>query len=239
MDLLDIWAITTITNFFYRIKTNIATYKAYADLGYIYNAKRFKNIEDQDMEEDTLVNWFFYKFGKFIPIYNLLQSLERKFRYCINAKENIDILEEYQIIEKMTTKEKEEYNKKKTGIYALKMRRKLNKKQKKYDCVVLTDGSSILYDYIYDNLDKEEELLGNIKIIEARGNIENASNEELIKIVYGSHISMGIGVLNTYDDPETLTSNYKEKDKIELVLEDTPSQSHIEKNNVKKKIRKR
>ena len=46
------------------------------------------------------ITWFLYKFGKFIPVYNLYQSLVCKFNYCTYAKENIKIFEECGIIKK-------------------------------------------------------------------------------------------------------------------------------------------
>lgn len=249
MDLLNIWAITVITNYFYRMKTNIETYKAYADLGYIYNNKRLKFTLDNDAENDDDLTWFFHKFGKFIPIYNLFQSLARKFCYCIDAKENIKVFEENGIIEKMTTKEREEYSKKKTGFHALCMRIKLNRKRKKYSMIVLSDNSSILFDYNDDNIARGEDLLNNIKILEARGNLENKSEEQLIKIVYGSHIIASLGILNTYDEPDEFLDNYKENDKVELRLEDKTNQSNLniditeeglpKQEQIKKKIKRR
>lgn len=113
MDLLDIWAITTITNFIYRIKTNIETYKAYADLGYIYDGSKLKHLENEEYEEEEFFLWFIYKFGKFIPLFNLYHSLIRKFEYTLYAKDNIESFSQYGIIDKMTNEEIEKYNKKK------------------------------------------------------------------------------------------------------------------------------
>lgn len=242
MDLLDIWMVTTIVNFFYRIKINIQTYKTYADLGYIYNHKRLNFIEEKDMETENFIIWFIYKFGKFIPIYNLYQSLVRKFNICIDAKDRIALFEEYNIIEKMTSKEKEEYNKKNTGMYVIKMRRKLSKKRKKLDMVVFSDGSTIFYQYD-DKIAEEDNLLDSIVIIEARGSLDGKSEEELRNIVYNSHISMAEAILNNYENEDDFFDKYNNEKNIELSLDaDSVSDTNInklEKNTIKKRVRKK
>lgn len=195
MELLNIWAITVIVNFFYRIKTNVEIYKAYADLGYIYNGRALKFIEEEASNEDDDLTWFLYKFGKFIPLYNLYQSLTRKFALCIDAKENIETFKKCFVIEKMTKKEKEIYNKKKSGLYAIKMRRKINRMRNKNEFIICADGSSILYEYKYDSIE-DEDLMDSIIIIEARGNLENKKQEELKKYVYYAHLRTVKEIIN-------------------------------------------
>lgn len=240
MDLLNIWMITVIVDFFYRKKTNIQTYKAYADLGYIYNHKRLKYFEEINMEEENIILWFIYKFGKFIPIYNLYQSLVRKFNICIDAKERIELLEKCEIIEKMTTKEKEEYRKKNTGAYALKLRRKLDKNRKKFDMVVLSDGSTIFYKY-NKNIE-EENLLDGIEIVEARGRYEEKSSEELRDIVYNSHLAMAESILNSYENVEEFFDKHNKNDSIEISFDKKEEHTNIdevEKSTIKKRVRRK
>lgn len=246
MGLLDIWVITLVVNFYYRAKTNIQIYKAYADLGYIYNHKEFKKIESKVAEEDNFFEWFVFKFGKFIPIYNLYQSLMRKFDYCINARNNVELFEEYNIIEKMTISEKEKYSRKQTGICALTMRKKIEKNRKKYDFIYLKDGSSILFDYDVDCLDDEKKLLDSIKVLEVRGDLENACPEEVIKKVYDTYIMTCIGIINSYDSPDDFFNNYDKKDKVEVRLtEEKPVQNnlgtndYLEQGKVKKKVKRK
>ena len=240
MDLLNIWMITVIVDFFYRKKTNIQTYKAYADLGYIYNHKRLKYFEEINMEEENIILWFIYKFGKFIPIYNLYQSLVRKFNICIDAKERIELFEKCEIIEKMTTKEKEEYRKKNTGAYALKLRRKLDKNRKKFDMVVLSDGSTIFYKY--NKKIEEENLLDGIEIVEARGRFEGMSSEELRDMVYNSHLAMADSILNSYENVEEFFDKHNKNDSIEISFDKKEEHTNIdevEKSTIKKRVRRK
>lgn len=201
MGISDIWLITIIVNYMYRIKTYVDIYKTYADLGYIYNNKVFKHVEKQGYEQQDTTAWFLYKFGKFLPIYNLYQSLVRNYSYCTYAKENIKIFEECGIIEKMIKEEEEEYKKNNTGFSAIKLRRKLNRKRRKFNTIAFSDGSSIMFDY-KDNIEEETNLLNVIEIIEVRGSLSKKSNEELIKIVYESHIAV---VESIFEDLQSVT----------------------------------
>lgn len=196
------------------------------------------------MEDEIFILWFIYKFGKFIPIYNLYQSLVRKFNICIDAKDRIDLFEEYNIIEKMTIKEKEEYKRKNTGIYAFKLRKKLDKKRQNMDMVVFTDGSVIFYKY-NDKILEEDNLLDSIEITEARGRFEGKSIEELKNIVYNTHISMAESILNNYENTEEFLDKYNKNKSIELRFDKNDTKSYGEnidkngKNTVKKRIRKK
>ena len=60
---------------------------------------------------------------------------------------------------------------------------------KNYNTIGFSDGSSIMFDY-KDNIEEETNLLNVIEIIEVRGSLSKKSNEELIKIVYESHIAV-------------------------------------------------
>ena len=240
MGFYDIWMITIIVNFFYQRKLNIQTYKTYADLGYIYNHKRLNFIEEKDMEDENFILWFIYKFGKFIPIYNLYQSLVRKFNICIDAKDRIDLFEEYNVIEKMTIKEKEEYSKKNTGMFALKLRRNLNKKRKNLEMIVYSDGSTIFYKY--NEKVGEDNLLDSIEVVEARGKYEEKSNEELRDIIYNSHLSMAEIILNNYDESDEFFNEYNKNKSTQLRFDKNEEYSDIdevEKSSHKKRVRRK
>lgn len=210
MGISDIWLITIIVNYMYRIKICVDTYKAYADLGYIYNNKIFKYVENQGYEQKDTTTWFLYKFGKFLPIYNLYQSLVRNYNYCTYAKENIKIFEECGIIEKMIKEEEAEYKENSTGVTAIKLRRKLNKKRRTYNTVGFSDGSSIMFDY-KDNIEEETNLQNIIQIIEVRGPLSKKSNEELIKIVYESHLTV---VESIFEDLQNVTFLDEEEEEL-------------------------
>lgn len=240
MGLFNIWMLTIIIDFFYKTNTKIKTYKTYADLGYIYDHKRLHFIEETDMEEEMFILWFIYKFGKFIPLYNLYQSFIRKLNICIDAKDRIDLFEEYNIIEKMTINEKEEYNKKCTGMSALKLRRKLNKKRRNLEMIVYSDGSTIFYKY--NDKIEEDNLLDGIEIVEARGRFEGKSNEELRNIVYNSHLTVAETILNNYENTEEFFDDNNNNNSIELSFnkrEEYPNTDELEKNTSKKRVRKK
>lgn len=253
MGISDIWLITIIVNYMYRIKTYIDTYKAYADLGYIYNNKIFKYVENQGYNQKDTTIWFLYKFGKFLPIYNLYQSLVRNYNYSINAKENIKIFEECGIIEKMTKEEEEVYKKNSSGLTAIKLRRKLNRKRRRFNTIGFSDGSSIMFDY-KDNIEEETNLLNVIEIIEVRGSLSKKSNEELIKIVYESHIAVVESIFEDLQSVKCLDeeqaqelinncSIVEDKDKIytsSLENDEKKSDDELEKKSSgKKKVRRR
>lgn len=248
MGISDIWLITLFVNYLYKIKTYVDTYKTYADLGYIFNNKELKLIENQVYENESNLEWFLYKFGKFIPIYNLYQSLIRNLNLCSCDIEQIENFKECGIIEKMTAEEKKEYNKNSTGLTAIKLRRRLNKRRKKYNMVMFSDGSSILFDY-KDNDLEEDDLLNSIVIIESRGDFEEKSNEELIQIVCNSHIAVAESIINYFENTNDLsisTSCEEESHKPNDIKEQSPkyssedySDQKEEKKSSKKRVRKR
>lgn len=243
MGILDIWLITIGVDSLYQIKTYIDTYKAYADLGFIYNHKRLKFIEKQDCKTENFSIRFLYRFGKFIPIYNLYLSLVRNINYCGSASENIDVFEEYGVIEKMTVQEKEIYNKKSSGLTAIKLRRNLNKKRRKLQMIVFSDGSSIFFDY-NDKAIKNGDLLNCIDVVEARGYFENKNNDELKKIVLDCHMSFvqnveNIEVSNVNENDKSISGNNIVCQDVLVSDIDVLEEDNKKKCDCKKRVRKK
>ena len=110
----------------------------------------------------------------------------------------------------MIKEEEEEYNKNNTGFTAIKLRRKLNKKRREFNNIGFSDGSSIIF-YYKDNIEEEPDLQSVIQIIEARGPLSKKSNEELIKIVYESHLAVVESIFEDFQNVTFLDEEHAEE----------------------------
>jgi len=249
MTLFDLCMISIILNFILKIKANINIYKAFANKGYLFNNKTLKETVRSELEQESMLTELMYELTPIIPFYNLLITAVEEMEYCTYTEDYIENFREFFIIEKMTEQEKEEYSKNKTGLHALLMRRKLNKKRKDTAVVACHGGNSIWFDYDYEKVE-EGNLLDSIVIIESRGEFEKKSEEELRQMVCNSHFTVASAILNTYDDPEKFLDKYEKQKNISLSLEDkkttippTVQESLAEppkvSNGVKKRIRRR
>lgn len=125
------------------------------------------------------------------------------------------------------------------------MRKKLNKKRNKNNFIVYEDGSSILFDYKYNEIEDRKQLYDSIMLIEVRGSLSDKKEEQLIKLVCDSHLTVGEMLLNSSDNIDSFLDNYKDEEKIELNIDNT--QNTIDNNYFiedltsqrKKKIKKR
>ena len=241
MELFSICIITIIVNFFLEIGVNISIYKLFADLGYIFKNKRLKEIIDEEIKEENILSQLIYDITPLIPFYNLYITIIKELECCSCAEDNIDLFKDNFIIEKMTTEELEQYSKNKTGLNAIKLERNMHKKRKNNHPIIYSDGSSIWYNYDEDKLEESINLLDSIVIVEARGSVEKYSKDELIKMVYDSHIAMAEVVLNSYDESEDFINDYTKDGNIELSIDDFMNGEEllIEKNTNKYKGRSR
>lgn len=247
MTIIDICMVIIIINMMLGVIVNTKVYKVFADKGYIFDKSQLKEIERNDLNDASLFEQILYECASLIPFYNLLVTLTTYIEYCMYTDEYIDAFNEFGIIEKMNDREQSLYNKKKKGIYAIFMRKKLSIKRKNKYVIMLRNGDSIWYDYNKKLYDKDN-LLDSITIIEGRGTLERKTEEELRNIVYESHFIVAESILNSYDSSEAFL-NDKEKDKkIELALEIKKEGSNKSKDELsfitseeqeKKKIRKR
>lgn len=234
MNFIDVWMTTIIVNFICSINTNFQIYKLLGDKGYIYKRRKFKEIERRVYEDDEFLPWLLYVLTPIIPIYNVYDTIIKK--YLFYQENNIDILYKNNIIEKMTTSEIEKYNKNRTGLRARKLEIMMYIKRRNSYCIILSDGSSIHYNY-NDKVLEEDNLLNSINIIEARGALENKKEEELIKIVYDSHIKVAEELLDKCESPDKFLEehdNYEQENTFS-----SKEEINIEKRKVLKKIKKK
>lgn len=235
MSLLIISVLTTFMDFFLDIKVRTATYKAFADLGYIFNYKKLIRILEEEGKNDNLIIKFVNNFGPYIPFYNLFLTYIDWVKYTKYTEELVDIFSEYLIIEKMTSDEFKEYSLNKCGKTARKIERKMHKKRKNAFPVIYEDGSSIWY----REDDNAEDIKSSIIVVDARGGLEKASDDMLVDMVYDAQVSFASVIMDGCEDYDDKIDMYVSDDVLGVSLDNFDDNKNNSKNKFKKRIRKK
>ena len=230
MEILIIFMLTTLVDFFLSKKVDVDVYKAFADYGYVFNKSRLIDIFEEEMRDENIFDRLLYILTPYIPFYNLYDTICDWIKYTEYTEEFLDIFNRAFIIEKMTNSELEKYNKNKTGKCAMKIEKEMHKRRGDSFPVIYDDGSSIWY----TEDDTAEEYLSSIKIVEARGKYEQLSDDELRKMVYDAQIAMVSATFESDDYIFDLPEDRFYEEHIDLSVDDLDK-----KNNVKKRIKKK
>ena len=132
MNLIDVCILTISVSTIMKIRFKLELYKEIAGLGYKFNIDNLEKYKE-DVEKEKIKNIpalvnMTNKVLTLIPFLNLIDDMIRESAYYNNQKENIEILIEKNILEKMTEEEIKDYNDYKIGLYAVIMEKRRRKK---------------------------------------------------------------------------------------------------------------
>lgn len=222
--------LTTVADFILSKKVDLDVYKAFADLGYVFNKSRLIDIIEEEMCDENIFDRLLYILTPYIPFYNLYDTICDWIKYTAYTEEFLDIFNRVFVIEKMTHLELEKYNKNKTGICAMKIEKEMHKRRGDSFPVIYDDGSSIWY----TEDDTAEDYLSSIKIVESRGKYEQLPNDELRKMVYDAQIAMVSATFETDDYIFDLPEDRFNEEYVDLSVDNLDK-----KTNVKRRIKKK
>ena len=133
MEIFAVWLGTTIASFGMEFVQKLTIFKDIADLGYkmnIQEIKKYQNEEDQRKEQ---------YFAFFIPFVNILQVFQKSIQYNNNKTLIFNRLRIMDAIEKMSKLEEEEYLKNPTGLTALLLPIKVEKRLRRATSIKIND----------------------------------------------------------------------------------------------------
>lgn len=174
MNILMIWAISTVTSFFLELANEFRMFKDVADAGYkvdIEKLSEFNKRVNPDATKATL-------FTMLIPLVNIIDVFRRIAQYDNARPMILDQLNVIDVLEEMSDAEKAEYTKKPTGLNAVLVPLKLEYKLANASSIEVSDenGDGKIY-YSFGNS------LDDIKIIKASGSASKLSVAEQKKQV--------------------------------------------------------
>ena len=115
MELLVLWLGTSITSFCMEMANELRMFKDVADAGYKIDIRRLSDLSKQlnpNASKATLLSML-------IPIFNIMQVFQRTVQYNNVRPMILDQLNVMDALEEMSEIEKQEYQKKPTGLNAL------------------------------------------------------------------------------------------------------------------------
>lgn len=207
MKIVVLWISTVAASFCIELTNELRMFKDVADAGYKINIDRLSDLSKKlnpDASKITLLSML-------IPIFNIIQVFERITKYNNIRPMLLDQLSVIDALEEMSEIEKQEYQKRPTGLNAILVPFKLEVRIAKADSVKIendNEKSEIFYE-IGDSLD-------DITILKVAGDAYRLTEAEQKKKVIEAIKSSLLAETEEYDDVENATNTIKDNDYLEL-----------------------
>ncbi len=207
MKIVVLWISTVAASFCIELTNELRMFKDVADAGYKINIDRLSDLSKKlnpDASKITLLSML-------IPIFNIIQVFERITKYNNIRPMLLDQLSIIDALEEMSEIEKQEYQKRPTGLNAILVPFKLEARIAKSDSVKIendNEKSEIFYE-IGDSLD-------DITILKVAGDASRLTEDEQKKKVIEVIKSSLSEETEEYDDVENATNTIKYSDDLDL-----------------------
>lgn len=218
MKIVVLWISTVAASFCIELTNELRMFKDVADAGYKINIDRLSDLSKKlnpDASKITLLSML-------IPIFNIIQVFERITKYNNTRPMLLDQLSIIDALEEMSEIEKQEYQKRPTGLNAILVPFKLEARIAKADSVKIendNEKSEIFYE-IGDSLD-------DITILKVAGDAYRLTEAEQKKKVIEAIKSSLLAETEEYDDVENATNTIKDNDDLELKNTDNKEEQKV------------
>ena len=218
MKIVVLWISTVAASFCIELTNELRMFKDVADAGYKINIDRLSDLSKKlnpDASKITLLSML-------IPIFNIIQVFERITKYNNIRPMLLDQLSIIDALEEMSEIEKQEYQKRPTGLNAILVPFKLEVRIAKADSVKIendNEKSEIFYE-IGDSLD-------DITILKVAGDAYRLTGDEQKKKVIEAIKSSLLAETEEYDDVENATNTIKDNDDLELKNTDNKEEQKV------------
>lgn len=218
MKIVVLWISTVAASFCIELTNELRMFKDVADAGYKINIDRLSDLSKKlnpDASKITLLSML-------IPIFNIIQVFERITKYNNTRPMLLDQLSIIDALEEMSEIEKQEYQKRPTGLNAILVPFKLEVRIAKADSVKIendNEKSEIFYE-IGDSLD-------DITILKVAGDAYRLTEAEQKKKVIEAIKSSLSEETEEYDDVENATNTIKDNDDLELKNTDNKEEQKV------------
>lgn len=218
MKIVVLWISTVAASFCIELTNELRMFKDVADAGYKINIDRLSDLSKKlnpDASKITLLSML-------IPIFNIIQVFERITKYNNTRPMLLDQLSIIDALEEMSEIEKQEYQKRPTGLNAILVPFKLEARIAKADSVKIendNEKSEIFYE-IGDSLD-------DITILKVAGDASRLTEAEQKKKVIEAIKSSLSEETEEYDDVENATNTIKDNDDLELKNTDNKEEQKV------------
>lgn len=218
MKIVVLWISTVAASFCIELTNELRMFKDVADAGYKINIDRLSDLSKKlnpDASKITLLSML-------IPIFNIIQVFERITKYNNIRPMLLDQLSIIDALEEMSEIEKQEYQKRPTGLNAILVPFKLEARIAKSDSVKIendNEKSEIFYE-IGDSLD-------DITILKVAGDAYRLTEAEQKKKVIEAIKSSLLAETEEYDDVENATNTIKDNDDLELKNTDNKEEQKV------------
>lgn len=218
MKIVVLWISTVAASFCIELTNELRMFKDVADAGYKINIDRLSDLSKKlnpDASKITLLSML-------IPIFNIIQVFERITKYNNIRPMLSDQLSIIDALEEMSEIEKQEYQKRPTGLNAILVPFKLEARIAKADSVKIendNEKSEIFYE-IGDSLD-------DITILKVAGDASRLTEAEQKKKVIEAIKSSLSEETEEYDDVENATNTIKDNDDLELKNTDNKEEQKV------------
>lgn len=218
MKIVVLWISTVAVSFCIELTNELRMFKDVADAGYKINIDRLSDLSKKlnpDASKITLLSML-------IPIFNIIQVFERITKYNNIRPMLSDQLSIIDALEEMSEIEKQEYQKRPTGLNAILVPFKLEARIAKADSVKIendNEKSEIFYE-IGDSLD-------DITILKVAGDASRLTEAEQKKKVIEAIKSSLSEETEEYDDVENATNTIKDNDDLELKNTDNKEEQKV------------
>ena len=207
MELLVLWLGTSITSFCMEMANELRMFKDVADAGYKIDIRRLSDLSKQlnpNASKATLLSML-------IPIFNIMQVFQRTVQYNNARPMILDQLNVMDALEEMSEIEKQEYQKKPTGLNALLIPLKAEIRISKAASIKIetdTEKSEIFYEM--------DDSLENITILKVNGDASRLTVDEQKKKVIEAWKNIVSAGMEKYGDKESFANALRNNTNLDL-----------------------
>ena len=207
MELLVLWLGTSITSFCMEMANELRMFKDVADAGYKIDIRRLSDLSKQlnpNASKATLLSML-------IPIFNIMQVFQRTVQYNNVRPMILDQLNVMDALEEMSEIEKQEYQKKPTGLNALLIPLKAEIRISKAASIKIetdTEKSEIFYEM--------DDSLENITILKVNGDASRLTVDEQKKKVIEAWKNIVSAGMEKYGDKESFANALRNNTNLDL-----------------------
>jgi len=197
MELLVLWLGTSITSFFMEMANELRMFKDAADAGYKIDIRRLSDLSKQlnpNASKATLLSIL-------IPIFNIMQVFQRTVQYNNVRPMILDQLNVMDALKEMSEMEKQEYQKKPTGLNALLIQLRAEIRISRAASIKIetdTEKSEIFYEM--------DDSLENITILKVNGDASRLTVDEQKKKVIETWKNIVSAGMEKYGDKESFAN---------------------------------
>ncbi len=207
MELLVLWLGTSIASFCMEMANELRMFKDVADAGYKIDIRRLSDLSKQlnpNASKATLLSML-------IPIFNIMQVFQRTVQYNNARPMILDQLNVMDALEEMSEIEKQEYQKKPTGLNALLIPLKDEIRISKAASIKIetdTEKSEIFYEM--------DDSLENITILKVNGDASRLTVDEQKKKVIEAWKNIVSAGMEKYGDKESFANALRNNTNLDL-----------------------